>query len=207
MNKMMRRALAVCAGVVALTAVAAPAASAATANWVQGSGGVTASITAPLVFKAKVSPTLTHSFTCNPANTYLSAAWAGTTTTPGVGTHGTLSFSIDGSPCVDPNGGLSTIVAFSNFGTALWAEKNGSVFSLRGTDSAMMYIQGPFGWYQSNNGRAQPDYTVAWTNGSVANPSRVTFNNTQIGVTSYGVPITLSGTVYITRNGGLISLS
>jgi hypothetical protein len=99
-------------------------------------------------------------------------------------------------------------VTFHSFGTDLVAQKIGSAFSLLGTDSSMAYYNGSIGWFQSNLGRVMPDYTVAWTNGtSAANPSKATFNDTQFGVTSDGTPMTLTGTIYFTRNGNLVTLN
>ena len=204
MNKT-TRALAALIGTLALTALTAPAASAVTANWVQGDGGLTPSTPSGLTFKAKVSPTNIVTATCSPQSIAWQGATATTGTTQGVGTGGLLGFGLQAG-CVGPNGG-QTIVVLSNLGKPLAAEKSGSVFSLRGTDSAMMYMSGAGGYYQSNSGRVQPQYSVPWTNGSIANPSRATFNDTQIGVTSTGVPITLTGTVTLVRDGGLISLN
>lgn len=200
-----RMTVVVTCGALALSALGAGSAWAVPANFT-GSGSGGASLVTPLVFKTKISPTTTYAFTCTAAQVSWNGVGFSTGFTPGVGSGGTLTLAFQGN-CTAPNGSPA-IVTFYNFGVPLGAEKNGSVFTLRGTDSAMMTINSGYGWYQSNANRPQPDYDVAWTNGTgAADPSRVTFSDTQVGVTSTGVPITLTGTVSLTRGGGLVTLN
>jgi len=85
------------------------------------------------------------------------------------------------------------------FNTAT-ASKTGSAYSL--SVPASPGGQSPFAPFTSNPATAGNAYTVAWTNGVLGGAaSKITYNNTNVG-TYLGSPITVTGTINITKNGG-----
>jgi hypothetical protein len=163
-----------------------------------------ASFNTTLVFKAKPAGQSVKTFTCTPAQMATFQAEIGTQTPSG----STLNLGLEGYCSIGSAGGLAWI-RITTLGTSSWplAQKTGSVFSLLGVNGANGQIFSSIGSY-TMGGWVMPNYTVAWTNGtSLANPSKATFNDTQFGVTSDGTPITLTGTVYFTRGGNLVTLN
>jgi hypothetical protein len=178
------------------------AASAAPALW-NTPGSAVATTTAPFIVKVKASPTNTVTYTCAPGDFYSLAA---TASNPSGYSQGALAFSFE---AVCPTtGGLAHLLYYGTSGNKLVGEKVGGAYSLRGLDSAMFIFSGNGGFWSGNPG-VPTNYTVPWTNG--ANPlapvSTATFNNTQVGATSSGQPITLTGVVrFKTSANGLLNL-
>jgi hypothetical protein len=179
-------------------------ASAAPAAWNTSAGGPTTLATS-LVLKVKVSPTDTRTYTCTPAS--LTSQAFSASNSP-YGGQAELGFSFHGF-CNGPAGpNTAQVDYYGPYAQNLRGEKAGTVYSLKGSDSAAIVINGGGGFWQSNYGRGA-NYSVPWTNGT--NPlspvSTATFNDTPVGVTSSGQSITLTGVVrFKTPANGLLTL-
>ena len=182
------------------------AASAAPAAWnIAAPVGGPTTLATSLVLKVKVSPTQTLTYTCTPAD--LTSQTFTASNNP-MGGQAILGFSFHGF-CGGPGGPQTAQVDYYGpYAHNLVGEKFGASYNLRGIESAAIIIYGVGGWWQSNYG-SSASYTVPWVNGS--NPlspvSTATFNNTQVGVTSSGQAITLTGVVrFKTPANGLLTL-
>jgi hypothetical protein len=182
------------------------AASAAPAAWnTQASGPTT--LATSLVLKVKAAPGYTVTFSCAPGD--LTSQAFSASSDPYVG-QAQLGFNFHGF-CTGPGGPHSAQVNYYGpYSQYLRGEKVGASYLLRGSDSAMIVINGSGGggFWQSNSGRGA-SYTVPWVNGTnpLAPVSTATFNDTQVGVTSSGQAITLTGVVrFKTPANGLLTL-
>lgn len=207
-KSILSRSIAVCTAALAVSGMAAGAASAVPATF-SPTGSATPTESAALTIKIGTTPTPARTITCSPASIYQQSAGTANMGVPAVGT---LSLAIKGV-CVNASGGTA-LVDFSASIARMWAQKVGSVFSLNSVETFQATISSGSGFYISNASQVVPSYTVGWTNGtSVANPSTANFTNTPIGkVTNadsgiVGQPITLSGTIKLSSGGGLLTLS
>jgi hypothetical protein len=175
------------AAAVTLMAVGASAASAVPASWVSGG-------------QAKLSGTLTvtnggQSITCpiNPNHIYSAGNLAGPPVQGRLG--GAINDPTGRSYCSNGNG-LTLL-----FGPTSYANKSGSAFSIAVVPGAISYAFDPFDPW-SVYGYTQVAYTVAFVNGTVSTPSKLTYSNTYIGG-----GMSATGVINVTKlDGSLLKL-
>lgn len=201
-----RRLAALGLATTSLALAAAPAALATPATF-SPTGAVVPSETSALTLVAGSTPTPQFTFTCTPAMIYHQNAFAGNSP------NGYLQLNVQ-AICQSGIGQTWTL-RIDDSTAGFTADNTGAGYAVTRSLTPSVVLNGAR-LIASNISQWLPSPAIVpFLNGTgVANPSKIVFNNTQIGIASnsgsgmVGQPITLTGTINLAPSaGGVLTLS